>query len=307
MKTYIYQIFGWTALLPAILFSESINDSAVVNQAKTDSIITNQNPVTIQSDSSTSTVTVDSEVKNFADNSKANKEDTIDASVIVKKLSKITTSFTTQLSKSRAQGYGGGVIISPMVAAMSMKSVYQLATHDYILKKYSFPDLNDDYKPVVVMGAVVYGGVGKGLRIGLGGWGGDYKLNSESLNDSVLLLNVHQRFGGLLIERAFVKNNFNYLVGGMLGLGSIEVTKTMSDDNAWVKVNSKNDEKVTASFAGLSLHSGFTVTLLPWMHVGLDGNSLFMFSVNGFNISGCNGFGSVTPGIRLRIVLGNLG
>jgi hypothetical protein len=300
-------MFAWTLLLPVILFSQSIDDSAVVDIIPTDSIITNQKPVVIASDSITNDITADSKEKSITVDPKKNKEDTIDASIIAKKLSKITTSFTTRLSKSRAQGYGGGVIISPMVAAMHMKPVYKLATHDYVLKKYTFSDLNDDYKPVLLTGGIVYGGVGKGLRIGLGGWGGDYKINSEPLNDSVLLLNVHHSYGGLLIERAFVKNNFNYLVGGMLGLGSIGVTKSFSDDNAWEKVDRKNEEKATASFAGLSLHAGFTVTLLPWMHVGLDGNSLFMFSVNGFNITGCNGFGDVTPGIRLRIVLGNLG
>jgi hypothetical protein len=310
MKTYLYQIFGWTVLLPTILFSESINDSITVTPVTLESVNTSENKVALSHDSSANTGSTADKVNCTSGQKKDKqeaKEDTVDASIIAKKLSKISTSFTTRLSKSRAQGYGGGVIISPMVAAIQMRSINELARYDYVLKRYTFSDLNDGYTPVLMTGGVAYGGVGKGLRIGLGGWGGEYKIISTPLNDSTLLLNVHQSFGGLLIERAFVKNNFNYLVGGMLGGGSIEVTKTLSNESAWIKVNEINAEKATATFAGLSLHSGFTVTLLPWMHVGLDVNSLFLLSVNGFNIPGCNGFGSVTPGMRLRIVLGNLG
>jgi len=311
MKAFIFPILCIIGVYPVIIYSQTAIDTPNVKVVRSDSLNRNHDTADILSDSSAmikaiSVSRTESAVTRNADTTSKVVKDTIDASIIVKKLSMIRSSFTSTLSKSRAQGYGGGIVLSPMIIGLQMKPVNELAHNDYILKKYTFSELNDSYKPILTLGAIAFGGVGKGLRIGLAGWSGEFSFNSEPLYDSVMILKVKYTFGGLLIEKAFVKNNFNYLVGGMIGFGDISVTKSASD-NAWVKVKDYNDEKAESPFAGLSMHSGFTVTLLPWMHIGLDGNAIFSFSVNGFNIRGCSGFSSITPGMRVRIVLGNLG
>ena len=38
--------------------------------------------------------------------------------------------------------------------------------------------------------------------------------------------------------------------------------------------------KRQAAFTGFEIHGGFTVTVLPWMHLGADVNGLLMLSLN---------------------------
>lgn len=236
-------------------------------------------------------------------------DDTIDATLISKKLSKIRQSFSKSLTKSRAQGYGGGIMFGPTIAALSMKPVQRLVRNDNTLRRYSFTDIDGSYKPVLLMGGSVYGGLGNGVRIGVSGWGGEYEFTSGTNGDSTILLNVSHSFGGFLIEKAFVKNNMNYLVGGTIGFGSLTVTKSTSND-PWKTVSDDDEEieeEAKAPYSGVNLHSGFTATVLPWMHIGADVNGSFLFSVNGFDIPGCKGFMTVVPGLRFRITFGNIG
>jgi hypothetical protein len=236
-------------------------------------------------------------------------DDTIDATVISKKLSNIRQSFSKSMSKSRAQGYGGGIMVSPIMAALSMKPVRELVRNDYTLRRYSFSDIDDSYKPMLLMGGSVYGGLGNGVRIGISGWGGEYEFTSSTNGDSAIFLNVSHSFGGFMIEKSFVKNNMNYLVGGTIGFGSLTVTKGVTGD-PWKTISDEideNKEEAKAPYSGVNLHTGFTVSVLPWMHIGTDVNGSFLFSVNGFDIPGCKGFMTVVPGLRFRITLGNIG
>src|SRR5512133_266375 len=236
-------------------------------------------------------------------------DDTIDATVISKKLSNIRQSFGRSLTKSRAQGYGGGIMVSPTIAALSMKPVQKLVRNDNTLRRYSFTDIDGSYKPLLLMGGSVYGGLGNGVRIGISGWGGEYEFTSGTNGDSSIFLNVSHSFGGFMIEKAFVKNNMNYLVGGTIGFGSLTVTKGSVND-PWKTISDEDEtieEEAKAPYSGVNLHSGFTVTVLPWMHIGADVNGSFLFSVNGFDVPGCKGFMTVVPGLRFRITLGNIG
>jgi len=299
-----------------VLFAQVNDYSSVVSQTGADTVVSavpdtaeakadTTNNTVIQNDTAVNeTAAKKPEIKMDADD-----EDTIDASVIAHRLLKVRTAFTNKLSKSRAQGYGGGIMISPILGVFSMKPVNELVHNDKILKQYTFLDINDHYQPVLMMGGAAYGGVGRGIRIGITGWSGDYSFSSTSVNDSVLILSMRQSFGGFLLEKSFVHKNINYLIGGTFGFGSLDVTKSFSDD-AWVKVSDEDEndaEKASATYSGINLHSGFTASVLPWMHVGLDVNSTFIFSANGFSVAGCNGFAAAIPGVRLRITLGNIG
>lgn len=73
------------------------------------------------------------------------------------------------------------------------------------------------------------------------------------------------------------------------------------------KENADDDERAEAPFGGIGLHGGFTYTMLPWMHLGADAQAMFLASVNGFPGPGNNGFVMLSPGLRVRIVFGNLG
>ena len=237
------------------------------------------------------------------------QQDTLDASDLASKLHFYREAFTEKISKSRAQGYGGGVVFQPMLLGLSVKPVYDLARRDKNLKNCQFPDLTEGYKPVLVLGALLYGGVGQGVRVGFGGWSGDiYFASKEVANDSVMVLGVNTTFGGLLVEKAFLRKNLNFVIGGMLGGGNLTVNPKWSTGAFESFFDFKFDEEkeVKAPFAAVELHTGLTATVLPWMHVGADINGHFFLSVNGFG-SFRESFMTVNPGLRLRLVLGNLG
>ena len=160
----------------------------------------------------------------------------------------------------------------------------------------------------VGMGADVYEKYTRARDVGMMTVGDFYYPSEATGSDSILVLQVHTGFGGLFVEKVFLRKNFNLFVGGMLGGGKITVTPRW-DTGAFESVfhiSKEEESRAEANYAGVELHTGFTVTLLPWLHVGTDVNGLFLMSVNGFGETG-NSFINVNPGLRLRLVFGNLG
>jgi hypothetical protein len=241
--------------------------------------------------------------------------DTIDAEYIFNKINEKRIAFSEKVSKSRAQGFGGGVMIQPMILGLQMKPIHEFVLQNRSLRSFVFPDINSHYNPHLVMGAFAYGGVGNGMRIGFGGWSGNAKYEGERAdgrNDSIMTLNFQIAYGGMFVEKALLYKNLNIVIGGVIGGGkyslfrSIKPANAFNDVDFWKDFDSYGNE-AKAGFAGLEIHSGCTVTIFPWMHLGMDLNSLFAFSVSGFNGLGGSGFSTVNPGARIRIVLGNLG
>ncbi len=239
--------------------------------------------------------------------------DTIDAVMLTTtRFKKFQAALGRSITKARVQGYGGGIIIQPMVLGFRTEPVHKLVKHDLQLKQFVFQDLIDNsYQPVLVNGVWLYGGVGNGVRVGFGGWGGECFFGSNTTaTDSLMTLRVHTTFGGLMVEKAWLHNKLNIITGGMIGAGSIKVTKSYQDANVFGGVNWNEDlndgAEAKARQVGMELHAGMTVSLLSWWHIGMDLNSHFMLSVNGFGGS-VNTFATVNPGLRLRVVLGNLG
>lgn len=240
------------------------------------------------------------------------KIDTIDGTLLTKKIKSFQTALSRNISKARIQGYGGGIIIQPMLLGFRTKPVHELVKNDPKLRTFTFDDLNyNSYQPVLVNGAWVYGGVGNGIRIGFGGWGGElYFSSKEKANDSIMVLKVHNSFGGIMIEKVFLHKNLNIIAGGMIGSGSIKVTQSYQCNdvfnNAIWEEDLEGESEAKARQIGIELHTGMTVSVLPWWHIGADVNSHFMASINGFGGS-VNSFFSACPGFRLRVVFGNLG
>lgn len=238
--------------------------------------------------------------------------DTIDGSLLTSKLRRFQALLGNNISKARVQGYGGGIIIQPMILGLKTKPVYELVRRDSQLKQFVFQDLTDhDYQPLLVNGTWLYGGLGHGIRVGFGGWGGECFFGSNvTPTDSLMTLRVRAAFGGLMLEKVFLHNKINIITGGVIGAGSIKVTKSYQDADvfgfaAWNE-DLNDGAEAKAKQLGLELHTGMTISLLSWWHLGLDLNGHFLLSVNGFGGS-VNSFATVNPGIRLRVVLGNLG
>lgn len=216
-------------------------------------------------------------------------------------------------SAARRQGYGGALSTGPFFHFLDMEPVRELVESDPYLNDSIGFTLEDRYELVPFMGGMGYGGVGNGLRLGGGGWGGT-KQYSKVVDDTVHTLRLGIGYGGLLFERAFVDEQLNYLVGGMFGFGGMGVTvRKTTDASAFVAGDNEGKEtgQAGAAFMVLSVHGGLTYSFLPWFHGGLDAGAAAFLSSSGFFNQAetrlTDGFVTFNPQLRLRLVLGNLG
>jgi hypothetical protein len=157
--------------------------------------------------------------------------DMLDGVALADTIDKHKSFFTSKVLKSRAQGYGGGVIIQPIIMGLSTKPIYDLAKRDFTLKKFHFSDLDEDFMPVMVLGAIPYGGLGHGVRIGFSFWKGDVFFDSDEKHDpvknvdSIMILNVHVRYIALMLEKNIIKRNLNFNKCGMILFLSIKLKR----------------------------------------------------------------------------------
>lgn len=300
--------------------SLGLSDSFQKNVYESDSSLVSKQSISeladsVATDSSVNmSVTAVSTVTSDTDSSGNAILDTIDAfSLFARKFRKVHESVSRGISKSRIQGYGGGVIVQPMFLAFPTKPINKLTRKDKQLRNYYFHDLKSNrYELSLANGAWLYGGVGNGKRIGLGAWSGEYQTRSNRTEtDSVMILKVRNSFGGVMLEKAYVRENLNFVFGATIGGGAVKVTKSLQKASFFSSSildddDNDNEAQAKARLAGLGIHSGMTITTVPWFHVGFDLNGHFVFSFNGFGGSS-NGFASLYPGFRLRLVFGNLG
>jgi hypothetical protein len=214
---------------------------------------------------------------------------------------------------SRERGYGGCIGFSPGLFAIDMKPVRDLSRKVPELRDIGF-DLNDDFKMMSLTGGVLYGGVGNGMRIGLEGRGGSRSI-SKDFHDTTFFLDISMGYGGLLLEKAFISGNMNYLIGAVAGAGGFAVERNHivgeSGFSALYDAESEPDGSASATIMVLQLHAAFTYSVLPWIHVGFGGMMPVFFSTGGFQVKNgrniTDGFTSINYGVQLRLVLGNLG
>jgi hypothetical protein len=167
------------------------------------------------------------------------------------------------------------------------------------------------FEPIATTGGMGYVGLGNGLRIGGGATGGNRYFASDPYEgDSIVSLNVSVHYGGVIIEKAFVLNRFNFLSGTQVGGGSMTTTIHHTVESGSFMFNpsrSKNrGESKTANFFLLEFHGGVTFSLAPFLHFGTEVSLPVFYSQEGFEAS-TNAFISMNPAIQLRIVFGNLG
>ena len=215
----------------------------------------------------------------------------------------------------RTKGFGLGGGPTPALHAINMSPVKELAGSIDPLRGKRFDYGPLDYRAFRMRGGLGYGGFGNGLRIGGGGSGGKTEIISNRYNgDSAIVLETHVGYGGFLVEKAFVYNRFNFNIGGFIGGGDIEVKVKSLDmgDIMWIDSDGDIAESQTleANFMLLELHGGFTYTIVPIFHLGLDVTVPSFVSPNGFSSPGIpysSEFFTVNPGFRARIIFGNLG
>lgn len=230
-------------------------------------------------------------------------------------IGKIVSTISGKVRKSRIQGYGGAGGFGPRIAVFDMSPIIELArNNDGII----FPTLNGDFTPVIMGGGLGYGGLGNGIRIGGGGWGGSRKYTSRpfrraagATQDSIAEVTAEVSYGGFMIEKAFVKDNWNILVGGMVGGGGLSaniVLKPAKGGSAF-SFNTSDLEKPdqSADLGIFELHGGATYTVASWLHIGGDASMMLYSSINGFAASNSGTFYGAMPSIGFRIIFGNLG
>ena len=222
-------------------------------------------------------------------------------------------SLSTKHRGSRERGYGGGIGFSPGVYWINMQPIRSLVARVSELKSIGF-DLNSNYKMISLPGGLLYGGLGNGMRIGLEGRGGGASFWKER-QDTTFFLDIGLGYGGLLLEKAFVSNDLNFIIGGMAGVGGMSVTRNHAVGTSGFNDNSNDDNETDGSASAvimvMQLHAAFTYSFLPWIHLGFETVAPIFFSSGGFQgNSGRNitdGFTSFNFGVQLRLVLGNLG
>jgi hypothetical protein len=233
---------------------------------------------------------------------------------------------------ARERGFGGSASFNTAVLQLQMKPVQTLINQYPDLKRLNFP-IDSRYETFILAGGMGYGGVGNGIRLGGGGWGGSKTFGAtRTLNvstadssnqiDSLYKLTVGVGMGGFLLEKAYVIDRLNIMLGGFIGAGGISILSDRSEGkkSLFFEASEGEDDEgdytarepdFHAQFMLTELHAGLTYSMLSWLHLGLDGWCPLFFSSSGFRnrfeqpIN--DGFMSINGGVRVRIVLGNLG
>lgn len=222
-------------------------------------------------------------------------------------------SITGNKRGGRQRGYGGGLGPTPGSYAVNLDNIHEPVS---VIQDAWNIDLNidDSYKTFFLMGLTGYGGVGNGMRIGGSFCSGSITYSSRK-DTNTYTLGVKASFGGLLLEKAMVTGSMNWLVGGMAGGAKIELNPYITR-NFVPSVSDEYDTEeystISASSLLLELHGGFTYTMVSWFHIGIDISTPLFFCPSGFKSPNGqsfseSGFTTINPGLRIRIILGNIG
>ncbi len=222
-----------------------------------------------------------------------------------------------KIARSGGNGFGGSGGPSIGLGIFSVKPVRNVIKSDLANygEKSSFnglgfeSEIDGNYENFLVTGGFGFGGLGNGIRIGGAGYGATRKYKSvpTSASDTIVELELHIGYGGVLLEKSWSSERSTIAVGTLLGAGEYSMSINNSES---VQLNGNDSLGYqiyhnTSSFFVGELHCAFTVSLTPWFHLGLEGYSMLMASGSGFKTS--EGYATFNGGGRLRILFGNLG
>lgn len=230
---------------------------------------------------------------------------------------------------ARRRGYGGGLGFQLAVHALDMGPLYELFQSNQTLRDMRLP-IYDSYETVLLFGGTGYAAIGNGVRVGGAGWGGSLsRSRTTTVNtgtatvDSVYGAEIGLGMGGFMLEKAWAVKRMTFVAGGTIGAGGMGVTlhrgesqDLLGGNDPWDFANWQDEagdaaDEIGSGFLYLEAHGSFMYSILPWLHMGVDISCPVFVSPGGFqdmldrSLSGS--YYSVSPGGRLRIVLGNVG
>jgi hypothetical protein len=228
-------------------------------------------------------------------------------------------------------GAGGAGGISPSLQWLNLSPVRNVIKNEADLGLYSFSFKDDGF---MLIGGMGYGGTRCGASIGGGGWFGYKKFVSASrtvpLQDSLGTIQMRNgdtvkvdsaaqiytmiAYGGFIAEKNFSIGNATFEIGGMFGGGALILGKdfiSKKNNSAFTNVEEYDSTKIANSWTAAPLlcfdiHSGISYRICSFIVLGVDANLLFLHSNSGFNFN-TESFVTMNPGIRFRILFGNLG
>ncbi len=218
---------------------------------------------------------------------------------------------------------GGAFVITTGITWLDRDPFRELQKKEQSLKSKEF---DFDNNKTFMLGLHGYYDIENGLRIG-NSLSAGYKmyqsepytgivvdtLGDTSLVDSLITLRVIPACFGFICEKAFLFPYFNIFAGFMVGGGATVVLKTaeLSSGNS-VFINDNDSDYSYKTSVAVSpafmwdVHLGTAVSLSKYFHIGVEGQLLFAYAHDGFG-PGYTDAVSVSPGIRLRMVVGKDG
>lgn len=228
-------------------------------------------------------------------------------------------------------GDGGAGGVSPSLQWLDLSPIKDVAKSEADLGLYKFEFSDNGF---MLIGGMGYGGSRCGVKLGGGGWFGYKKFVSASRNvflrdslgttifkndtmvkvDSAAQLYTMIAYGGFLAEKNFSIGDFTFALGGMFGGGALILGKdfiSKENNSAFTDASEFDTTDMANSWTAAPLfcfdvHSGISYKISSFMVIGADANLLFFHSNEGFNFN-TDSFLTMNPGIRFRILFGNLG
>ncbi len=232
-----------------------------------------------------------------------------------KALSSPTMGQVKRLSRKPGIGGGGGLTIGFKV--VDMEALTESVKYDLARKgdKSGYAKLgvveklDDDYQTIGMFGAQGLVGIGDGIRLGVGVYGGGrhYRL-WHAENDSAYSMVTWLGYGGFIVEKAISFEKTNVVFGGLIGAGSQGLSVWNSDrENYANSSDTLDNDDFIGDYAGFfagEIRAGVTHSFLPWLHLGVEANGAVFASGSGFKKG--DSFGSFSPGGNIRLMFGRV-
>ncbi len=213
----------------------------------------------------------------------------------------------SKLKKGSLSGFGGSAGPSFGVSSFSVKPIRSMISNENDHRGEDSPfhgldfEIDGNYETFFVSGGFGFGGVGNGVRIGGGGYSGSrsYKSMNVAPTDTIKELIIDIGYGGVILEKAWSKDNTTITVGTLLGAGKYSTSLKPIE-----YVEDVEGYSSEASFFAGEIRGSYALSVTNWFHIGLEAYTLLTASSTGFKYS--DNFATINGGARLRLLFGNL-
>lgn len=222
-----------------------------------------------------------------------------------------------KVKRERKPGFGGGGGPSVGFKAINIEPLKKSITDDIARKgdgsAYHGLDFENKlagtYETFLMLGGQGLAGIGNGVRIGGGAYGGAKLYRTyHDVTDSAFGLTVWNGYCGFIVEKSFPFENANVIVGTLLGGGAQgSILFNMDDANSYNGNSDTTDTdypyELAVYFAG-EVHAGVSYSFLPWFHMGLEFSGALFASGTGFKNG--DSFTTFNPGGNIRFMFGRI-